>query len=153
MYASFPLPLSLFADGCVKSDSYHRAFAHLQVMLSGTHTHSGPGGYAEYSIYLMTTLGFSKDNWHTIIDGIVNAISAAHDSVKPGRIMLNQGELLDSNLKCAFSLACASWGPEHLCTPALTLCMFICSSAVRPSRTSTTRLRRGPSTSTTLTRT
>jgi len=77
---------------------YGKLYSHDNVMLSGTHTHSGPGGYAEYSIYLMTTLGFNKDNWHTIIDGIVNAISAAHDSVKPGKIMVNQGELLDSNL-------------------------------------------------------
>lgn len=58
-------------------------------------------GYAEYSIYLITTLGFNKGNWQTIIDGIVDAIEQAHNDLKPGKILLNHGELLDANAKYA----------------------------------------------------
>jgi len=75
-------------------------------MLSGTHTHAGPGGYSEYSMYLITTLGFTKGNWLTIIDGIVNSISIAHDNLKDGKILMNSGELLDSNLKYFLLFSC-----------------------------------------------
>jgi neutral ceramidase len=77
---------------------YGDVYSHDNVMLSGTHTHAGPGGYSEYSMYLITTLGFTKGNWLTIIDGIVNSISIAHDNLKDGKILMNSGELLDSNL-------------------------------------------------------
>eukprot|EP01089_Gocevia_fonbrunei_P013719 TRINITY_DN3575_c0_g1_i1.p1 TRINITY_DN3575_c0_g1~~TRINITY_DN3575_c0_g1_i1.p1 ORF type:complete len:691 (-),score=167.31 TRINITY_DN3575_c0_g1_i1:59-2131(-) len=69
------------------------------VLLSGIHTHSGPGGYAEYAIFDITTLGFYKENFETIVQGIVNAISMAHNSLKSNlSIYYNSGTLLDSNI-------------------------------------------------------
>uniref|UniRef100_A0A7S3GC45 Neutral ceramidase n=1 Tax=Palpitomonas bilix TaxID=652834 RepID=A0A7S3GC45_9EUKA len=54
------------------------------VMISGTHTHSGPGGFSWYALYDMTTFGFAKENFEAVVNGIVNAIERAHDSVEPG---------------------------------------------------------------------
>ncbi|KYR01855.1 neutral/alkaline nonlysosomal ceramidase family protein [Tieghemostelium lacteum] len=73
-------------------------YTEANVLLSGTHTHSGPGGYSMYALYGITTLGFYKDNFDTIVNGIVSAIQRAHDNVKPGRIMAEQSELWDTNV-------------------------------------------------------
>jgi neutral ceramidase len=77
---------------------YGGLYSYANVMLSGIHTHSGPGGYAEYSLYDITTLGFFEDNWRTIINGIVAAIEQAHNNMVAGKIFVNSGELLDSNI-------------------------------------------------------
>ncbi len=63
------------------------------VLITATHTHSGPGGYSTYVFYNLTTLGFSRENFNTIIDGIVAAISQAQAHMVPGRIKVASGEL------------------------------------------------------------
>jgi len=68
------------------------------VLLSGTHTHSGPGGYSMYALYGITTLGFYKHNFDTIVDGIVQAIVKAHNSVAPARMFASESTLLNSNI-------------------------------------------------------
>ena len=46
------------------------------VIISGTHTHSGPGGYWQYVLYqLSTSQGFVRENFDVIIDGIVESIN------------------------------------------------------------------------------
>ncbi len=46
----------------------------------------------------MTTLGFHKQNFDVIVNGIVEAISQAHNNLSNGgRILINQGELIDAN--------------------------------------------------------
>jgi neutral ceramidase len=68
------------------------------VLLHGTHTHSGPGGYAIHPLYDVTTAGYHKDNMAAIVSGIIEAISMAHNRLsKGGRILINQGELFDAN--------------------------------------------------------
>ncbi|KAL6055923.1 Neutral ceramidase [Balamuthia mandrillaris] len=79
--------------------TYGNMYDYDNVVLSGTHTHSGPGGYSEYAIFDITTLGFQKDNWKAIIDGIYQAIVRAHNSVKPNAsILFANGTLMDSNI-------------------------------------------------------
>eukprot|EP00003_Mantamonas_plastica_P000476 TRINITY_DN103_c0_g1_i7.p1 TRINITY_DN103_c0_g1~~TRINITY_DN103_c0_g1_i7.p1 ORF type:complete len:696 (-),score=187.40 TRINITY_DN103_c0_g1_i7:605-2692(-) len=68
------------------------------VLLSGIHTHSGPGGYSWYIMYDITTFGFSKQNYESIVNGIVQSIARAHDSMRPAHIFVNQGKLEDSNI-------------------------------------------------------
>eukprot|EP01133_Synstelium_polycarpum_P015946 gene15946-18959_t len=68
------------------------------VLLSGTHTHSGPGGYSMYALYGITTLGFYKESFNTICDGIVQAIIRAHGNVQPGKMFAEQSELWNSNI-------------------------------------------------------
>lgn len=68
------------------------------VLLSGTHTHSGPGGFSQHPMYDITTMGFHKQNWDVITQGITQAIVDAHNSLSSGgRILINQGELMGAN--------------------------------------------------------
>ena len=47
------------------------------VGISGIHTHSGPGGYLQYVLYDITSLGFVEQSWEAVVDGIAT-VSAAH---------------------------------------------------------------------------
>lgn len=45
------------------------------VAISGIHTHSGPGGYLQYVLYDITSLGFVKQSWDAVVSGIVEVCS------------------------------------------------------------------------------
>lgn len=60
------------------------------VMLSGTHTHSGPAGFAYYLLYDMSSFGFIAENFGAIVSGIVSAISMAHTNLADGNIYLER---------------------------------------------------------------
>jgi neutral ceramidase len=40
------------------------------VAISGIHTHSGPGGYLQYLLYDITSLGFVRESFDALVDGI-----------------------------------------------------------------------------------
>ncbi|XP_062593743.1 uncharacterized protein LOC134255247 [Saccostrea cucullata] len=68
------------------------------VAISGTHTHSGPGGFHQYLLYDITSLGFVNETFLSLAEGIVASIDKAHNSMRPGNLYVNTGELLDSNI-------------------------------------------------------
>ncbi|XP_076856751.1 neutral ceramidase-like isoform X2 [Brachyhypopomus gauderio] len=68
------------------------------VVLSGTHTHSGLAGFFQYTLFMITSKGYIKPATQAIVSGIVNSIDIAHKSMKPGRIFMNKGEIVGSNL-------------------------------------------------------
>jgi neutral ceramidase len=41
------------------------------VAISGTHTHSGPGGYLQYVLYIITSLGFVRESFDVLVGGIL----------------------------------------------------------------------------------
>lgn len=63
------------------------------VLLSGNHTHSGPGGFSHYVTYNLAVLGFIKENFNAICNGIFNSILNAHRNLEPGYIYINNGDL------------------------------------------------------------
>lgn len=65
------------------------------VLLSGTHTHCGPGGYSHYALFNLSILGFDKQNFECIVNGMVQAIKRAHENLSPGKIFINNGNLED----------------------------------------------------------
>lgn len=67
------------------------------VLLSATHTHSGPGGYSHYTLYNLTTLGFSPQNFEAIVSGIVASIVRAHERLAEGTLRLSSGELFGAS--------------------------------------------------------
>lgn len=77
---------------------YGNLYTERNVCISGTHTHSGPGGFHQYLLYDITSLGFVKETFEALVEGIVISIGRAHDSMRPGNIYVNSGELLDSNI-------------------------------------------------------
>ncbi|XP_067225343.1 neutral ceramidase isoform X3 [Chanodichthys erythropterus] len=68
------------------------------VVMSGTHTHSGLGGYFQYTLFMLTSKGYIKPSIQAIVSGIVRSIDIAHRNLRPGRIFINKGQLVDSNL-------------------------------------------------------
>ncbi|XP_002993682.2 neutral ceramidase 2 [Selaginella moellendorffii] len=77
---------------------YGDLYTEKNVALSGIHTHSGPGGYLQYLLYSITSLGFVKQSFDAIVDGAVASITQAHHNLKPGSIFVNEGEILDANI-------------------------------------------------------
>ena len=51
--------------------------------LSGIHTHSGPGGYLQYVLYIITSLGFVRESFDVLVAGIVE-VSGGFLSCCPG---------------------------------------------------------------------
>nr|XP_027805056.1 neutral ceramidase [Marmota flaviventris] len=63
------------------------------VILSGTHTHSGPAGYFQYTIFVIASEGFSNRTFEYMVTGIVKSIEIAHENMKPAKIFINKGDV------------------------------------------------------------
>jgi len=61
-----------------------------EVMLTATHTHSGPNGYSRYLFYRVTGPGFSARVAALLAQGIVTAIEVAIAALTPARLRLNR---------------------------------------------------------------
>ena len=74
-----------------------------QVILSGTHTHSGPAGYFDYFLFEVTSKGYIDDvhrsmTWGTV-DSILKARQASTNCQKCGKTLsVNHGKLFEANL-------------------------------------------------------
>lgn len=49
---------------------YGDLYTTANVMLSGTHTHSGPGGFLQYLLFDITSLGFIQETLDAMVEGI-----------------------------------------------------------------------------------
>ncbi|XP_076775180.1 neutral ceramidase isoform X1 [Arvicanthis niloticus] len=63
------------------------------VILSAIHTHSGPAGYFQYTLYILASEGFSNRTFQYLVSGIVKSIDIAHENLKPGKILINKGNV------------------------------------------------------------
>ncbi|KAM1133047.1 hypothetical protein ACFX19_043051 [Malus domestica] len=68
------------------------------VAISGIHTHAGPGGYLQYLVYTVTSLGFVQQSFDAIVNAIVQSIVLAHHNLKPGSIFINQGDVVNAGI-------------------------------------------------------
>ena len=71
------------------------------VLISGTHTHSGPAGFTHYKLYDPApdlidkiTRGFSLHTFKCITEGIITAIKNAHANLAPGKIYFNEDKII-----------------------------------------------------------
>ncbi|MEU3609361.1 neutral/alkaline ceramidase [Streptomyces sp. NPDC035033] len=93
------LPFAVFHEVLARLAATHdTTYTEQNVSLSATHTHSGPGGCAHDLAYNLSIGGFQQQNFDAVVSGIVEAISAAHDDLKPGTITLGRGELTDASV-------------------------------------------------------
>jgi neutral ceramidase len=60
-----------------------------RVMLTATHTHSGPNGYSTYLFYGVTAPGFSERVTEGLARGIVRAIEVAVSNLVPARLRVS----------------------------------------------------------------
>ncbi|XP_051120504.1 neutral ceramidase 2-like isoform X2 [Andrographis paniculata] len=68
------------------------------VAISGIHTHAGPGGYLQYVVYIVTSLGFVRQSFDALVDGIEQSVVRAHNNLRPGSIYVNKGDLFDAGV-------------------------------------------------------
>lgn len=78
--------------------TYGTLYTDENVIISATHTHSGPGGHSHYALYNLTILGFDQQGFDTIVSGIYNSIVRAHNNLASGTIRVNAGDLLDASI-------------------------------------------------------
>ncbi|MFJ5084165.1 neutral/alkaline ceramidase [Streptomyces sp. NPDC088706] len=79
-------------------ERYGSLYGDENVLLSATHTHSGPGGYSHHLAYNLSVLGFQKGTYRAVVDGIAESVAKAHDDLKPGTISLGTGTLTDASV-------------------------------------------------------
>ncbi|KAJ0979597.1 hypothetical protein J5N97_015071 [Dioscorea zingiberensis] len=72
---------------------YGDLYTEQNVAISGIHTHAGPGGYLQYVVYIVTSLGFVRQSFDVIVNGIEQSIIQAHENLRPGTVFVNKGEL------------------------------------------------------------
>ncbi|KAK0583605.1 hypothetical protein LWI29_000120 [Acer saccharum] len=77
---------------------YGDLYTEQNVAITGIHTHAGPGGYLQYVVYIVTSLGFVRQSFDVIVDGIEKSIIQAHENLRPGSVFINKGELLDAGV-------------------------------------------------------
>uniref|UniRef100_H2YVZ6 Neutral ceramidase n=1 Tax=Ciona savignyi TaxID=51511 RepID=H2YVZ6_CIOSA len=68
------------------------------VCISGTHTHSAPAGFLQDVLFQITSMGYVDETLHAMVEGIVEVSLYNTTSLAPGLIMMNKGELLDTNI-------------------------------------------------------
>ncbi|KAI7996295.1 Neutral ceramidase 2 [Camellia lanceoleosa] len=69
---------------------YGNLYTESNVAISGIYTHAGPGGYLQYVVYIVTSLGFVRQSFDVIVNGIEGNIIQAHENLRPGSIMVNK---------------------------------------------------------------
>ncbi|KVI11923.1 Neutral/alkaline nonlysosomal ceramidase [Cynara cardunculus var. scolymus] len=77
---------------------YGNLYTEKNVAISGIHTHAGPGGYLQYVVYIVTSLGFVRQSFDVIVDGIEQSIMRAHENLRAGSVYVNKGEILDAGV-------------------------------------------------------
>ena len=105
--------IGMFFQAAVEEvlDGLNRRFNGLytarNVVLTATHTHCGPGGHGHHMLYNVTTKGFHGRTFDRIVDGVIDAVSLAHDDLTPSSAVLTRGELRDASVnrsQAAFDL-------------------------------------------------
>jgi neutral ceramidase len=78
------------------------------LLLSATHTHSGPGGFTHYHLYNITIPGFVPAVFDAVVTAFTNAIVDAHARRRPGRMRWGQS-VIGLDVPVAFNRAIPSY--------------------------------------------
>ena len=77
---------------------FGRAYNLDNVILTATHTHSGPGGYWQTRTTSGLDGGLYPEHYEAIVQGITDSIVKAHNDLQPGNIFVATGEVLDAGV-------------------------------------------------------
>jgi len=78
--------------------TYGDLYTAKNTMITATHTHCGPGGYAHHLLYNSNTKGFRPKTFAALVDGIVEAVDRAHADLTPTQLSLAHGELHNASV-------------------------------------------------------
>ncbi|ASF10233.1 putative ceramidase [Nocardia brasiliensis NBRC 14402] len=68
------------------------------VLLTSTHSHATCGGSSNDYAYNLSIMGFQQQVYNAEVNGIVEAVAAAHADLGPGALALGRGELHDASV-------------------------------------------------------
>jgi neutral ceramidase len=74
-------------------DKFGERYGHANLILACTHTHAAGGGYHHHISSGPLGGGFYRQCFDALVDGITESIVAADADLKPGKILLAQGEV------------------------------------------------------------
>lgn len=78
------------------------------LLITAQHTHSAPGGYSHYPFYNFTIPGFQLKVFHTVCQGIIEAINQAFNNLNP--VSIQWGEhTIAAEKEVAFNRSMASY--------------------------------------------
>ncbi|PZC71311.1 hypothetical protein B5X24_HaOG213662 [Helicoverpa armigera] len=77
---------------------YGDLYGEHNVIISGTHTHSTPGGFLMDFLFDLPILGFVRETYAAYIVGIYKSIVLAHNKLTAARVLYGEAELLDANI-------------------------------------------------------
>lgn len=80
------------------AERFGRQYPAAAVLLTATHTHSGPGGTSCYRMYNLTMGGLRPATLAAVVDGVVESIERAHDDLAPARLWLSRGQLHNASV-------------------------------------------------------
>ncbi|KAG6451902.1 hypothetical protein O3G_MSEX007390 [Manduca sexta] len=68
------------------------------VIITGTHTHSAPGGHLVDFLLDISILGFSRETFDAYVDGITRSIRRAHANIGPARLYFSQSKVHNAHM-------------------------------------------------------
>ncbi|CAK1600598.1 unnamed protein product [Parnassius mnemosyne] len=69
---------------------YGDTYSLRNVIVTGTHTHSGPGGHLVDFLLDISILGFSRQTYNAYVAGITRSIIRAHENIVPARLFFGE---------------------------------------------------------------
>jgi neutral ceramidase len=93
-----------------------RGFGEHNVMLTATHTHSGPSGYSHYIFYNASNFGFSRVVYEAIVDGLVRAIVEADERRTRARLAVGS-VMVPASEPVAFNRSLEAYNANEGVTP------------------------------------
>lgn len=85
-------------EGVAALGSAYSVYGKPNIAVTGTHSHSGPGGWFNYLLPQITSLGFDRQGYQAIVDGAVLSIKRAHESLQEGYLDFGTVNITDANL-------------------------------------------------------
>ncbi|KAH6894370.1 Neutral/alkaline nonlysosomal ceramidase [Thelonectria olida] len=83
-------------EGLAALGSGYSMYTQHNVAVTGTHSHSGPGGWFNYLMPQISTLGFSTESYQAIVDGAILSIQRAHQNLTEGYLDVSTAEVTDA---------------------------------------------------------
>lgn len=77
---------------------YGSIYTDKNVAVSGTHTHSGPSGFLEDTIFQFAGSGWQPQTIDTFVNGVVASIVQAHSRLQPAKAFVSQGSCQGANI-------------------------------------------------------
>ncbi|CAK7346070.1 unnamed protein product [Dovyalis caffra] len=115
---------------------YGTLYKEENLAISGIHTHAGPGGYLQYLLYHVTSLGFVQQSFDPLVNAIEQSIVQAHQNLKPGSIFINSGDVENAGINRSPSAYLFNPAEERARYPAnvdkeMTLLKFVDGASVK----------------------